>query len=558
MTQLAAFQRFARLSDQPVFAKDFKESVKYTRVSSKEQQEKTLSLDFQGKAIDEFAEKNGFTIRESFGGKFESAKTDGRKEFQRMLDYIRQKKGRIGYILIYTTSRFSRTGGGAIKLAADLRQKYGVQVLAVTQPADTTTPTGQFQQNIQLLVSQYDNELRRQATMAGSKEHLERGIWCLKPPMGYDAIEINGKREIVINKTGELLRKAFQWKLKGMKNEKILEKLSTLGLHIYKQKLSMIFSNPFYAGIIVNKMLNGKVVKGQHPALVSEQDFLAVNEIRAAAKGKFGVYHQKEREEIPLKVFTQCDKCSGRFTGYVVKTKGLYYYKCRTQGCKCNINAQKMNEQFAAFLNRYTLREELIAPLLRDMKAVYEQRNKGEGSQLKELNQNLKTIEGYLNNIDESFYVRREMEGDTYQRLKLKYLRQKDTILQEIQQCEKMSSNLSNYLETATKLSLELATTWASSPVTKKEALQKLIFPEGVYYNLEKQSFRTEKVNSVFALFAGLTSVSRGNKKGRSSISTTSSSQVGKTGFEPATPWSQTRCATGLRYFPIRLFAENR
>ena len=26
---------------------------------------------------------------------------------------------------------------------------------------------------------------------------------------------------------------------------------------------------------------------------------------------------------------------------------------------------------------------------------------------------------------------------------------------------------------------------------------------------------------------------------------------VGKTGFEPATPWSQTRCATGLRHFPI-------
>jgi hypothetical protein len=30
---------------------------------------------------------------------------------------------------------------------------------------------------------------------------------------------------------------------------------------------------------------------------------------------------------------------------------------------------------------------------------------------------------------------------------------------------------------------------------------------------------------------------------------------VGKTGFEPATPWSQTRCATGLRHFPI-LFTE--
>ena len=32
---------------------------------------------------------------------------------------------------------------------------------------------------------------------------------------------------------------------------------------------------------------------------------------------------------------------------------------------------------------------------------------------------------------------------------------------------------------------------------------------------------------------------------------------VGKTGFEPATPWSQTRCATGLRYFPGECLNKN-
>ncbi len=31
------------------------------------------------------------------------------------------------------------------------------------------------------------------------------------------------------------------------------------------------------------------------------------------------------------------------------------------------------------------------------------------------------------------------------------------------------------------------------------------------------------------------------------------SKRVGETGFEPATLWSQTRCATRLRYSPIRL-----
>ena len=28
---------------------------------------------------------------------------------------------------------------------------------------------------------------------------------------------------------------------------------------------------------------------------------------------------------------------------------------------------------------------------------------------------------------------------------------------------------------------------------------------------------------------------------------------IGKTGFEPATPWSQTRCSTKLSYFPLMI-----
>ena len=31
---------------------------------------------------------------------------------------------------------------------------------------------------------------------------------------------------------------------------------------------------------------------------------------------------------------------------------------------------------------------------------------------------------------------------------------------------------------------------------------------------------------------------------------------VGKTGFEPATPWSQTRCTTKLCYFPLFLYSN--
>lgn len=187
-----------------------KTAVIYTRVSSKEQADNNLSLETQRKAIEEYARRNDIKVIDYFGGTYESAKTDGRKEFKRMLDFIKKPKGKINHILVYSADRFSRSGGAAIKLAQDLREKYGVEVFAVTQPADTSNPDGIFQQNIQLLFSEYDNQLRKQKAVAGMKEKIEQGEWCLQVPPGYDVIKTNGQRKIVVNETGKKLRKAFE------------------------------------------------------------------------------------------------------------------------------------------------------------------------------------------------------------------------------------------------------------------------------------------------------------------------------------------------------------
>ncbi|MEI6811025.1 MAG: recombinase family protein, partial [Candidatus Nomurabacteria bacterium] len=58
-----------------------KYGVIYTRVSSLEQEQNNGSLDVQLKIDKEFASRNKISVRELFGGKYESAKTDGRKEF---------------------------------------------------------------------------------------------------------------------------------------------------------------------------------------------------------------------------------------------------------------------------------------------------------------------------------------------------------------------------------------------------------------------------------------------------------------------------------------------
>jgi len=371
METIDLFHKWRKTGKKISLSPTIKTAVIYTRVSSKEQAEKNLSLDTQKKAIEEYAKRNELPIVNYFGGTYESAKTDGRKEFNRMLDFIKQNKGKISHILVYTIDRFSRTGGAAIKLAQDLREKYGAMVFAVTQPTDTSNPNGVFQQNIQLLFSEYDNQLRKQKAVAGMKDKFEKGIWCVRVAPGYSIVKENGERKIIVNETGKKLRKAFQWKSEGVKNEEILKRLAAIGWKIYPQKLSRAFSNPFYCGIISNSMLDGKIVEGTHEKLIPQELFLKVNNVRAKAGGKYGVAHKKELDAIPLKLFMKCPKCSVGYTGYIIKKKNLWYYKCPTKGCCCSKNAEKTNKQFVNFLSTYSIKPEYIAPLMYQMRSSF-------------------------------------------------------------------------------------------------------------------------------------------------------------------------------------------
>lgn len=131
---------------------------------------------------------------------------------------------------MYALDRFSRTGGAAIKLATDLREKYGVIINSVTQPVDTSNPSGVLSQGMHFLFSEFDNKLRGQRVVAGLKAKFEMGIWAVKPPQGYDSIKINGERKLVVNAEGKIIAKAFQWKMDGMRNVEIVERLKALGL----------------------------------------------------------------------------------------------------------------------------------------------------------------------------------------------------------------------------------------------------------------------------------------------------------------------------------------
>lgn len=215
----------------------------YDRVSSRDQMLNGNSLAWQYERIDEFAVKNNLCIKSRYGGTYESAKTDERKEFKRMLIDIKKDQS-VSAILVYSYDRFSRSGSNGIYLIENLR-KLGVRIIAITQEVDSFTPTGNFQENLYMLLSKLDNDMRKDKSVAGTRSLLRKGYWPYTTPKGYtneNKKTTADKHVYVINNEGQLLKQAFKWKASGKyNNQEIIEKLKARGLMVTFCSLAWIF-----------------------------------------------------------------------------------------------------------------------------------------------------------------------------------------------------------------------------------------------------------------------------------------------------------------------------
>ena len=254
----------------------------YTRVSSKEQYDNNGSIETQKLAANDYATKNKYNIDKTFGATYESAKGDfTRKEFNRLINEVKQSRNKPFAILIFKVNRFSRSGGRAIALLNDLIHKYSVHLIEISSGKDTTTQLGEYEIMQMLLSAKKENMARLDVTIPGMKLFIRKGNWLGKAPRGYTLkgrrvktqSDILGKQEITINNDGKHLKKAWHLKLEGELDHIIIKKLNVLGLKVSKQWLSQMWRKPFYCGISNHKFLDGDIIKGNWKPIVSIKDF---------------------------------------------------------------------------------------------------------------------------------------------------------------------------------------------------------------------------------------------------------------------------------------------
>ncbi len=534
----AALEKLLQERTVSQFKKEIKReknfAVVYTRVSSQEQADNNSSLETQLKICREYAGREGIIIKQFFGGTYESAKNDERKEFQRMLAYARKDKD-IAFIIVYNYDRFSRTGALAAQLCTELAA-IGISVRSALQPIDSSTPTGKLQENLLHLFNNYDNQQRSSRTSTNTREIMLKGYWTYHTPMGYDNLKAKHRaceHQYVINDAGKWLKKAFMLKAEGvLTNKEIIEQLNRKGVALTEKNFRWVISNPFYAGYVTGKLVDGKLIKGHHPALIDLKTFLKANSM-LSAEPTTGIAKTHRVEEAPLKIFVKDEISACPLTAYL--KKGHWYYKTRNKSGKLNINAAKLNNQFENLLGQFEYKkkykDQLKKTLVNKLNSKLEQKLKDSV----QLRKRITELSNQLEKIEERFALG-VLTKDLYEKIASKKKEESSKLDQELRGSSIDRSNLNLIVEKGLGIAEKLSQLWVSRDFVNKQRLQYLVFPDGILYNKEKGTYRTEQINSIFAEIPPLARVLEKNKKGNFKKNCLKSCSVPGTGIEPAHP----------------------
>ena len=515
------FKKFGKKSNA-ITKERFPNAVIYTRVSTSKQ-ENNFSLETQLEKCEKCAINNNLNVVERFGGAYESAKQGNKRTyFPEMVKFVKNKKNKIGYIIVYDLSRFSREGMKAVALVEELKTDFGIKVLESSATSIIDNFSEEIFTDLKIIMANSDNRERKKKIIDGSIKRLESGYWCGIPAKGYTKVD---KYTLKFNEEAVFIKKAFEMKSNGCSNTEILKVIQALGSKITKSRLPKYLSDPFYCGWIANKHLNGRVVKGLHKPLISEEMFLKINgekpEIRTYKTSKI----DKNR---PLQGDLKCS-CGGVFTGY--KKKGKYnYYKCNK--CHHNSAVNTIHNSFEDLLSKYSFDKKYISLFKKQLKYTFDFIENENNIKKSELLTKISKETTKLNKVNYK-YATENLDEEIFQQVSSEIKADIEVLNEELSNITFNLSNYENYLDESLELVNDYKGIWEKGDIEIKKDIQNILFSNQIEYDPKKMSYRTPKENIVMSILTRNRDKIKARKKGQKP---TNSRFVLKVGIEPTLP----------------------
>ncbi|MGH7245781.1 MAG: recombinase family protein, partial [Nitrosotalea sp.] len=302
-------------------------TVLFCRVSSKEQEETGYSLPAQEKYLREYADKNGLEIGKVFAVSESASKSERRKVFKQLIDYI--KKNGIPVVTVETTDRLLRNFADVPLIDKWLLENDSHEVHLAKEACilhRNSKSHEWFMWRVKVATAEYYVRLLSENVKKGQKEKIAQGWLPTKPPPGYKTIGEKGHKTHVVDENKKLLAiKMFQSYATGNYS---LEQLTGFmykeglrnenGNKIVKSRIHALITDPFYIGKIT---WNGQEYAGNHETFIDQDTF---NKVEQILKSKTTPKYRKHN--FLLQGMFRCGECTGTITWEI--HKGIIYGHC--------------------------------------------------------------------------------------------------------------------------------------------------------------------------------------------------------------------------------------
>lgn len=526
----------------------------YIRVSTDEQAEKGYSQRSQEEMLYKYCEINSITIRKVIFEDY-SAKTFNRPEWKAYIADLRKHRNKTDLVLFVKWDRFSRNAGDSYQMINTLRV-LGVEPQAIEQPLDMSIPENKMMLAYYLTVPEVENDRRALNVIYGMRRAKKEGRYMGLAPVGYvNRTDEAGRKYIAIEPVqAAILKWAFKEIASEVYNtEQVFKMAKEKGFRGTKSLFWFAIRNPVYCGkIFVPKYRSEEsmFVKGQHEAIISEALYYEVQDVLDGRKRSPYKLKLVSNSDLPLRGFLQCPLCGKLLTGSASKghTKHYTYYHCY-KGCNFRFRADNINAQFVDELKKYVPTPQHANVYKMILQEQWEEQTGNLQSDRKMLQQQVKEAEGKLSYLRE-LLMTKKIDPEDFRDMKSEYSLQLEKLEAKLSACNEEHVNINGLLDAGINNLIRMDEIYINGNSEMRRKVISSMFAEKLHF--ENNAVRTKDVNTAVSLICLISNKLGGKEEGQNGNSSVLSSQVGETGFEPATPWSQTRCATGLRYSPCR------
>ncbi len=383
-------------------------AIIYCRVSSERQVREGDGLRSQETRCREYAERRGFKVMRVFKDEGISGGLgpDMRPATKELFAFLDTQKDSVT-VIVDGVSRVARSQSAFIEFSAQLTAR-GARLASPSHKFGSKSDEMLITE-IMVSMASYQRVANREQVINRQTARLKNGYWLFGRPSGYRYVKnISGAGKILERDEprATYITEAFEGFASGRFETQadvahFLASTGAFGKKVHPSSVKNILTNVLYTGQIEYKPWDVSLRPGKHPALISSEIFLRVQE-RLGLRAKVP-YRNDLNEDFPLRGFVVCSSCGQPMTASwsTGRNKKKHpYYSCKNKECRMygkSLKRDRVQNQFLDILKSMTP-SDTILDLTREIISDTWKRKKSEHAQnMVELDKAVKALETEIN-----------------------------------------------------------------------------------------------------------------------------------------------------------------